>query len=217
MVVQSPIPPQISQTFQSPVFQTHIARGFFSIIMHNPYLATFIAAILSEEILVFLAILSGRGIFPFWIVYVFGIISIIIFDSVVFYIGKSKFGKYIEDRFFPEKKMNEKIKFSNKKSSLFYIILTKFVWGTRIASIFYFSVKGIRYKRFVLYDFIAVLLWATILLPIGFLAGKGFDSLLRFTRGAERILLLVVITIVLIFVIDKIIKIVLKKEAKYVK
>lgn len=194
--------------------QFEIFRELMSLVEFHPYLITFVASFLSEELLVFLAVLSGRGILSFWTVYVLGILGVMLFDSLIFIIGKSKFGSYIEDRFFPERKMDKKINFANKKRVLFYLIVTKFVWGTRIASIFYYSVRGMKYRRFILFNSISLVVWGSIMLSAGWLAGNGFDRILRFSRGVERFAAFILITILVIFFIDKTIKGLLKKSQK---
>ncbi|VVB78327.1 SNARE associated Golgi protein [uncultured archaeon] len=182
----------------------------------HPYIITFLVALVSEEMLVFFAILSGRGIINFWIVFSVGVFAVLIFDSVVFIIGKSKFGKYIETRFFPENKMDQKIKLIHKKRSLVYLIITKFVWGTRIPSIFYYSVSGMRYKKFILYDFISLIIWGSLMLTSGWLAGRGFAELLKIMRGSERLLAMILVGALIIYLIHLLIKRLISKDYKYI-
>ena len=73
------------------------------------------------------------------------------FDSLCFLIGKSRFGVYIEKRFFI--KNLKKIDSVNKNKAFFYILATKFVYGTRIASLIYYGIRGLSYRRFLIYDF----------------------------------------------------------------
>jgi membrane protein DedA with SNARE-associated domain len=186
------------------------------LVQYHPYLITFIVSFISEELLVFLAILSGRGILSLWIVYIVGILAVMIFDSIIFAVGRSKIGKYIEDRFFSEKAMDKKIKFAHKKRALVYLIITKFVWGTRIASIFYYSVKGMKYKKFAIYNFISLLIWSSIMLPAGWLAGRGFDLLLRVIKGTEKLLAVILIAILMIYTLHWLIKKLIIKEYKYI-
>ncbi|MEK6859659.1 MAG: hypothetical protein AABX54_02480 [Nanoarchaeota archaeon] len=195
----------------------NIFNDIAGLIQHNPYLITFLVALISEELLVFLAILSGRGMISFWIVYFIGTLAVIIFDSSIFLIGKSKFGKYIENKFFPEKQMDEKIKFVNKKSSMIYLMITKFVWGTRVPSIFYYSVRGMKYKRFLVYDIISLLVWSSIMLSAGWLAGKGFDKLLTLLKGSEKLFAILFLTALIVYVLYWLIKKIIAKEYKYIK
>jgi membrane-associated protein len=185
------------------------------IIVLHPVLAVFVSSFFSEEIIVFLAILSGRGIINFWIVFCAGILGLLCFDSLCFLAGKSKFGKYVEEKFFKEH--FKSVGGINKSRAFFYLFVTKFIYGTRIASLMYYGMRKMSYKRFVVYDFVSLVFWACIMLGAGWLAGKGFDVLLRVTKGAGKLAALVLVTLVLVYIIRKIFQTAIKREVKYLK
>ena len=192
-----------------------IFSDFAIFVPNHPYLSTLIAAFFSEELLVFLSILSGRGMINFWIVYFFSIIGLLIFDSVIFALGKTGLGRHIEERFFPKRKMEEKIRFANTKKRLFYLIVTKFVWGTRIPSLFYFSASGMHYSKFVKYNLISLFIWASIMLTSGWFAGKGFHKLLNLTQGFEKFIAILFLAVIIFFLVNQIVRKILQKESKY--
>jgi membrane protein DedA with SNARE-associated domain len=195
------------------MIQIHLVTFLEMLITSHPYIAAIIASI-NEEFLVFLSILSGRGLIDFWIVFSVGIIMLLFWDSLIFLLGKSRFGVYIENKFFPVKEMDKRMNFVDKKRHLFYLILTKFVYGTRMASSFYYSIKGMKYKKFLLYDFISLAIWGSILLSAGYLAGKGFGRLLSFTKGFSKLFLIIVITIAVVYLLDKLMKKIFISEAE---
>ena len=194
-----------------------IVKELYLFVVFNPYLVSSIGGFLSEEFLVFLAILSGRGLLKLWIVFVFGFFGIFLSDSLWFYLGKSKIIGFIKKLINLEKKiekLDERMDFIDKKRNFVYILATKFVYGTRIASIVYYSIKGMKYKKFLFYDFFAVLIWLVIMVPAAWFAGKGFHRALKFTRGIEILFTVILITWIVTYIINKIMKLIIEKELK---
>ncbi len=181
-------------------------------IAHYPYLVSFFGGFLSEELLVFLAILSGRGTLPFWIVFVFGYLGALSMNSIWFFLGKSRFGKKISSWFSKDKKILENVDYINRRRHLFYLIATKFVYGTRTASAVYYGMKGMNYKKFILYDSIAVLVWALIMLPAGWMAGNGFARLLNISKGIEKFAAFILVAFLVVYVLNHLIRNIIKKE-----
>mgnify|MGYP001615169866 CR=1 FL=1 len=180
-----------------------------SIIKMYPVLTVFVSSFFSEELIVFLAILSGKGMINFWIVFFTSIFGLLCFDFLCFLIGRSRFGDYVWKRFLS--KYHKDVAGVNKKRTFFYFLITKFIYGTRLISLFYYGIRKLSYRRFFVYDFVSLVFWACILLPAGWLAGKGFDMLLNFTKGAEKLFAFVLITFILIYVIHRMAVRMLKK------
>ena len=192
------------------VFHSFNILDYFTawIAIHN-YFISFLGGALSEEFVVFFAILSGRGVLPFWVVFVFGSLGALFINFLWFLAGGSVFGKRLSNWLLnTEKKIevNSEINYVNKKKSLIYLIATKFVYGTRSVTAVYYGMKGMSYRRFLIYDSIAILVWASIMVSAGWLAGKGFDRILRFTKGFDRLLAIILLTLVIIYFLNKLIR-----------
>ncbi|MDP2926191.1 MAG: VTT domain-containing protein [Nanoarchaeota archaeon] len=176
----------------------------------HPYMISFISGVISEELVVFLAILSGRDLLPFWIVLIFGTLGALFLNSLWFLLGKSRFGKKIDHYFLKKLKKHkshiQKLYSINRKRNLFYLIGTKFIYGTRNVAAFYYGMKGMGYKKFIVYDSIAMIIWALIMLPAGWLAGNGFNRLLKLTRGVEKFLAVILFSAIVIYIIQHIIR-----------
>jgi membrane protein DedA with SNARE-associated domain len=213
----------LTNTTSNVLSKTNVIPNIFSyfsmFVTTHPFLISFLSGALSEELVVFLAILSGRHILPLWIVFVFGPMGALFFNSLCFFSGKSKFGKGLNDYLSRNKKHipgEEDLEHINKKRHIFYLTASKFVWGTRTASAVYYGMKGMDFKKFLLYDGIAIYIWALVMVPAGWLAGNGFNYLLRLTRGLERFLAIVLISVVVIFIIYKLIRVIIIKEYKVI-
>ena len=193
----------------------NILHFLSSLVILHPILVTYVGSFFSEDMAIFLSVLAGRGMISFFITFFVSILGVLSFDIICFSIGRSRFGKYLEERYL--KKHFEKLKGVSHERALFYLIITKFITGTRIATYIYYGMKKLDFEKFLLYNTISVLIWAGIMLPIGWMAGKGVDKYLRIAHGFERFTLIVVITMVIIFVLHKLITKIIFKEAKYLK
>ena len=181
--------------------------SFFSwFLQYNLALVSIVAGVLSEEFLLFFIILAGTGITNLWIVALFGFIGIIIHDSIFYFIAHSNIIR----------KLNMKIKFSerNKGIVLFIerignggyfkpLLLSKFIYGTRIPLIFYAAHREKSFGRFIFYNMFAVLGWFLIMAPLGWLAGQGFSKLLHIAKGIEKILAIVLILTIIVYAVRK--------------
>ena len=180
--------------------------GWF--LQYNLALVSSVAGFLSEEVLLFFIILSGVGVTNLWIVMLFGFIGIIVHDALFYFIAHSNIIK----------KLNTKIKFSeNHRGIVLFIekigrggyfkplLLSKFIYGTRIPIIFYTAHKEKRFGRFLLYNMLAVLCWFLIMAPVGWLAGQGFSKLLHIARGIEKLLAVVLILAIIVYIVRKLV------------
>lgn len=53
------------------------------------------------------------------------------------------------------------------------LLFVKFVYGTRILSIAYLSSRGVSGREFVLYDAVGTAIWLAVIVPVGWLVGRG--------------------------------------------
>ncbi len=187
--------------------------GWF--LQYNLALVSSIAGFLSEEVLLFFIILSGVGVTNLWIVALFGFIGIIVHDSVFYFFACSNIIK----------KLNTKIKFSeNNKGIVLFIeklgnggyfkplLLSKFIYGTRVPLIFYAAHREKNFGKFILYNILTVLCWFLIMAPIGWLAGQGFSKLLRVVRGIEKVLAVILILAIIVYAVRKLVNRGIKTE-----
>ncbi len=149
----------------------------------HPYLITFLAAVFLEESIIFFAFLSGSGLISFYAVYIFGIFGAIIGDICWYFIGKSslveflrqkcKRLKYVKRQYHRTSKLVHRIAGNKIFLSLFF---SKFVFGSRILMMLYFGAKKVKFSKYVIYDVISIIIWTSVLAPIGWLAGRGIVS-----------------------------------------
>ena len=56
------------------------------------------------------------------------------------------------------------------------LLFIKFVYGTRILSIAYLSLRKVSRRRFASFDAAGTAIWLAVIIPIGYLAGRGLGS-----------------------------------------
>ena len=157
---------------------------------HHHITVAFIAGLLMEEVVLLLSFFSAHSSIPLVLIIAVSPLGILITDSLFFFIGKTGIIQHIrkEITFLNDyTKIPPLIAKFQSKHPLLTLIGTKFVVGTRIPMTLYFSIKGMKYRRYVLYDLIAVYAWAVVIVPLGWLAGLGFTRGLHIAKDFSTI------------------------------
>ncbi|MEK6915816.1 MAG: hypothetical protein AABW89_04725 [Nanoarchaeota archaeon] len=175
----------------------------------NVILFSPIAGFLSEDILLFIVILASVqeiSMSVFLIVALFGLIGIIIHDSLLYYFTNLKFFNRFSAKFSSSNNSLIKlIRGFDKSKYLVPLTFSKFIYGLRTAAVILFS-RNRKFKHFLLYNSIATLIWLIVMLPIGWLAGQGFSFLLKTAANIEKILAMIFILIVIIWAVGRMFK-----------
>jgi membrane protein DedA with SNARE-associated domain len=101
-----------------------------------------------------------------------------------------------------------------KNKDFLAILLTKFLYGTRIITTIYMANKKLRFLRFLLYDLIANLWWVVLIGAIGWLFALGVETAYVLFKNAQIAILLLVILLIGFFYIQKKINKKIKKVIK---
>lgn len=140
------------------------------------------------------------------LVMVFGAIGTLVADNFWFLIGHSgkKGSRWLERyeryaRFKP--RMVDKFKHKFDEHAGKTIFLSKFIYGTRIVVLMMAGGLGIKYKKFFFYNAISIIFWAIGMGFVGYFLGEGFLEVKEYIKGAEYILLGIVVLIILIKII----------------
>jgi membrane protein DedA with SNARE-associated domain len=161
-----------------------------------------------EEVILLIGgflVFKGVARFPFMV----GaeLLGIVISDSILYGFGRL-FGKGLERRrflrkIFPPKKV-EKIsaKFHQNKYRL--IVLARYLYGLRPVVFFTAGASGMKLGPFVLCDLGASLVNCVVWTSLGLLFGGRIEDAIRFSRQWEVILLGVAVTLILYFVVERV-------------
>ena len=106
----------------------------------------------------------------------------------------------------------KKLERMSERHLLLSLLYVKFLYGTRIVTILYLSWRRITIPKFIMYDTLGVIGWLLVLLPIGWLAGKGVANFVPIIDSAAYFLLALVVMVLLVrFVSSKVSDKLLKK------
>jgi len=170
-----------------------------------------------EEVIATLSFLSTQGYISIWVVFIFCFIGILLCDLFFFSIGKfklfSSFKKF-ERIMKISKKVDKIVSRLSKESPIRALLYTKFIFGTRIATLIYLGIKDITYKKFIKSDFIVGILWMSIVVSIGWFAGSSFRLIIKILGNIQIALGFLVLFIVIIFIIFKILQNILLARIK---
>lgn len=151
-----------------------------------------------ETIIITAAFLSAQGIWTPMNVFWLSLAGTIMSDSLWFF-----FGQYILNithRWERYKSQNEKLlarleRITGKRPFL-SLLFIKFLYGTRILTIIYLSVRKISFSSFFIFDLLGSTLWLIVIVAIGWLAGKSVVNLIPVLNKFEYALLLLIILII---------------------
>lgn len=185
-----------------------------ALIIAHPILISFLSPLLSEEAVIFAAVLAGKGLISLPILMIFSFLGIFVHDLVIFLFAKSKFSDRIGKMkmFSGIYKKARSIKLRRKVPLI--VFASKFVYGTRAATIVFLGIKKYSLKSYLIYNTLSIIAWSFIMLPLGWLAGRGFTRLLHIAKGIEWFLVAGLITIILFYFGQKIFRLILSKLYK---
>jgi len=69
------------------------------------------------------------------------------------------------------------------------IVITRLVYGTRLASMLYWGMRGLPFRRFIALDVLGCALWASVLASLGYAGSSSAAALVGDVKRAERWLL----------------------------
>ena len=170
------------------------------------YLAVFIGTVVwGETIMIaagFLASLPNLN-FNLGLVMLFGAIGTITADSFWYLVGHSgkKGSRFLEkyEKFALLKpKFLDKIKdhFNNHEGKT--VFFSKFIYGTRTIVLITAGAAGMKYSKFLFYNFLSIIFWAVGMAFVGYFLGEGFLQIKDYVKGAEYILLGIVVLFIVI-------------------
>lgn len=81
-----------------------------------------------------------------------------------------------------------------KRVGAWEVMLARFVYGTRVASMFFWGIYGLSFSRFLLLDLIGCALWAAVLAGTGYAFSSSAELLIGKTKQVELWLLGALVT-----------------------
>lgn len=185
-------------------------------LLHDPKILSFICGLIAEELLIFLAFFSGHNLISFPVVFVFGFLGDLCIDSFYFLIVKSTFFKYklfnkLES--LRNKRLISRIDQAAHHNTFLTLLISKFILGVRTLVIMNFSLKDMKYGKFIRNEIFALLIWLGIMLSIGWAVGRGLLEGYALIKEIERAIAIgLIFLIALYFLSEHIIFLFLRKK-----
>lgn len=152
-----------------------------------------------ETVILTASFLSGQGIWSLSNVFLLSLTGTIISDGIWFLFGQAIF-RLTHKWSNSQKKYHQLIikldKITGQKPFL-SLLFIKFLYGTRILTILYLSIRKIGFWTFVIFDTIGTIFWLAVMISIGWLAGKGMSNFIPFVQKTEYALLVIALLIII--------------------
>lgn len=183
--------------------------GISSSALANPvffFVITIIAISLwGDASMIALSILAIQLNIGFWIVLVGGYIGAMIGDIAWFVLGKRILPKLGRHKRFKKyyARIIHHINRVAHRNAFVTLCLAKFLYGTRVITVFYLAERKMKLAKFIKYNSVALMLWVLFMGTIGYLVAKGFTFLVNIVKNAQLALTLLIIFFILFSIIQK--------------
>src|SRR3989344_7628269 len=138
--------------------------------------AIFIGAFFfGETVILAAAFLAGQGIWSVESVFWLSLAGTVASDSLWFLLGLTffKFTKRWEKFQDKYKLFLAKLEKITGQKPFLSLLFIKFLYGTRILTIIYLSIRKIHFGRFLIFNTVGTILWLFVMIGVGWLVGQG--------------------------------------------
>lgn len=187
---------------------THSIEWLRLFVLHYPsfqYIIIFLVTMIGGELALFtLGFLAAQGILPILSLIVFGFLGAFSPNILWFLLGRTTaVSRIISYRYANTtiSVITEAVERVSQGNHLVALIIAKFLFGTPIILTLYLNKAILGFRQFIYYESIAIALSLSIIIPIGFISGLGFNYLAGIFHNlyvALGFVLLVIIVIIMV-------------------
>ncbi len=140
-----------------------------------------------ETVIISAAFLAGQGLFSPMTVFWLSLLGTVASDSLWYLFGQKLLT--IFHRWDTYKRNSEKVLAALEsitgKQAFLSLLFIKFLYGTRILTIIYLSMRRMGFWFFTGMNTVGSIIWLVVLIPLGYLAGKSVADLLPLLHRVE--------------------------------
>ena len=143
------------------------------------YLDAFVPVVPSEAAVITGGVVAAAGDLSLFVIIPLAAAGASLGDNTVYFIGH-RFGSRVRDRFFGGEKAKKRIEWADrqlKERGGELIVVGRFIPGGRTAVSVSAGTLGYPWRRFFVFDLVAVILWASYAAFLGYFGGKTFESI----------------------------------------
>ena len=132
----------------------------------------------SETIVIAASVLAGQGELLIWLIVPAAALGAFLGDNVSYWLGR-RLGDPVARRFFRGEKARARLAWAEaaiRKRGVFLIVIGRFIPGGRTATTFAAGTLEMPYRRFLLADAGAAVVWAVYVSMLGYLGGASFED-----------------------------------------
>jgi membrane protein DedA with SNARE-associated domain len=132
----------------------------------------------SETIVIAASVLAGQGELLIWLIVPAAALGAFVGDNVSYWLGR-RLGDPVARRFFRGEKARARLAWAEaaiRKRGVFLIVIGRFIPGGRTATTFAAGTLEMPYRRFLLADAGAAVIWAVYVSMLGYLGGASFED-----------------------------------------
>ncbi len=154
---------------------------------------------LAESIVLASSFLAAQGFWSIKTVFVFSLLGTVSCDFFWYFWGlrflkithqwNTCLNIYDKIAFFADK--------VTRRSAFLMFLLMKFLYGTRFLMVIYLGAQKMRFLKFVVYDLIVTCIWLLVVIPIGWLAGRGMYSFFLIYKNLNYVFIALIILIII--------------------
>ncbi|MEO7985152.1 MAG: DedA family protein [Gemmatimonadales bacterium] len=154
----------------------------------------------------FTLILSGvvahLGIFPFPVAVAAGAAGSLLGDCGWYWLGRLRGPRFREGRLY--RRVGSRIEHLARRFGVWQLLLARFVYGTKNASMVFWGLHGLSFGRFVSVDALGCVLGTTLFAGLGYLVSDSAEAVLGRVRRIELWLLgAVIAAVVIVYIVNR--------------
>jgi membrane-associated protein len=150
----------------------------YAILFALAFLDALIPIVPSETSVITAGVVASQGDLSLWLVVVFAAAGAIAGDNTAYFVGW-RFGRRINDRFFTSEKSKKRIAWAQRQVEERggeLIVIARFIPGGRTAVTLSAGTLGYPWRKFIVFDAIAGLVWGLYAASLGYFGGSAFED-----------------------------------------
>jgi len=144
-------------------------------------------------------VVSHRGYFPLPIAIAVAAAGAFVADCIWYAIGRLNTARLQNAAFY--RRVGPRIEKVVRRVGVWQIVMARFVYGTKNATMLFWGLHGLPVHRFVPVDAIGCILSASFFVALGYLVGDGAEALLGHVKRLEFLLLGAVAVAILVLIL----------------